>query len=72
MSKKDPSKTPKPATEANALERSVIQLAQRGKLREAAIAAQQLTGDFPYYAHGWHTASHLALQQKNAKAKPCL
>ncbi|MFT6958653.1 MAG: tetratricopeptide (TPR) repeat protein [Halieaceae bacterium] len=68
MSKKDPSKTPKPATEANALERSVIQLAQRGKLREAAIAAQQLTGDFPYYAHGWHTASHLALQQKNPKA----
>ena len=68
MSKKYPAKTPNPPTGADVLERRVIQLAQQGKLREAALAAQQLTGDFPQYAGGWHTASHLALQLKNPKA----
>lgn len=68
MSKKGPSNPPNPPIGANVLERSVIQLAQQGKLREAALAAQQLTGDFPHYAGGWHTASHLALQLKNPKA----
>jgi tetratricopeptide (TPR) repeat protein len=68
MSKKDPSKTPNPPTGADALERSIIQLAQQGKLKEAARAAQQLTSNFPHYAGGWHTASHLALQLKNPKA----
>jgi tetratricopeptide (TPR) repeat protein len=67
MSNKDSTKTPNSPTAAAALERSVIQLAQQGKLREAAIEARQLTGDFPHYANGWHTASHLALQLKNPK-----
>ncbi|MBT4520490.1 MAG: tetratricopeptide repeat protein, partial [Halieaceae bacterium] len=37
----------------------------QGKLKEAQSASRQLTGTYPDYAHGWYTASLLALRLKN-------
>jgi tetratricopeptide (TPR) repeat protein len=53
---------------ARALERTVVQLAESGKHKEAIAYCQNLTAKFPRYGSGWHTASQLALQLNNPQA----
>ncbi|MEH6590433.1 MAG: sulfotransferase [Halioglobus sp.] len=66
--KNKPQQPDKLLESARSLESSVIQLAERGKLREAVEGCKELTASFPAYGSGWYTASHLALQLKNPVA----
>lgn len=53
---------------ARKLEREVVQLAERGSLKEASVSCRKLTESYPGYASGWHTASHLSLRLRNPEA----
>ncbi len=53
-------------TQPRVLEGKVWTLFDRGDLRSALGACQQLNQDFPAFASGWRTASQLALKMNNA------
>lgn len=54
------------AVEPQALESRVWEFLDRGDVRQAISACEQLNKQFPDYASGWHTASQLALKLGNA------
>lgn len=60
-----PDNPSQPSSTARKLERGAVQLAEQGRLKEAAAACQQLTQTHPDYAHGWYTTSNLALRLNN-------
>jgi len=52
---------------ARALEGRVWELLKKGETKDAIGACEQLNRDYPDFASGWHTASHLALKLNNPK-----
>ena len=50
---------------ARKLEANVLQLAQRGKVKEAIAGSQELNRQFPRFASGWYTSSQLAEKVRN-------
>jgi tetratricopeptide (TPR) repeat protein len=52
---------------ARALEGRVWELLGQGKAKDAIDVCEQLNREFPDFASGWHTASHLALKLNNPK-----
>ena len=52
---------------ARALEGRVWELLKKGEKKDAIDACEQLNREFPDFASGWHTASHLALKLNNPK-----
>ena len=52
-------------TDAAALEAQVWRSLEQGDLRSAINACEQLNRQFPEFASGWHTASHLASRLGN-------
>ena len=52
---------------ARALEGRVWEYLEKGETKNAIDACEQLNRQFPAFASGWHTASHLALKLNNPK-----
>lgn len=50
---------------ANSLEARVWELMGQNRIKQAIADCEQLTGKYPAYASGWHTASQLAVKLNN-------
>ena len=65
MSAKEPA--PFDLAAACALEKRVWEMLEAGDAKNAINACEKLNRQFPDFASGWHTASHLALKLGNPK-----